>query len=591
MATIGQQLTTPEAGWKRYDDSDLHINFINTNNTALWTKYQEIDCWQGGNYTAGPTGTIGAKIRFRFNGTQLRIIARKGDTNWRYSSQIKITIDNEPFEIFSEYGSLLKQVIVYEKLNLLNGLHTVEIENLEDYAINLDAVDINETGYLLHPLLPEKTNLSELQVGDVISCEYVVTSTTLGSFQNLGKATKPLIPLLSSATPNGSFYFIHVGYDYLGRKKLIADRNIQHSISWDILNTAGLMVENNRLFSSGNIALGKTVTGEFNASYPGSNAVDGNSTTQALLIHGNTTQESTTTRQRSVTIDLVEPKQINEMVIYSGYGFTSFDIEVSDDNITFTKIYSGTMAINSNKRFTLPPYTAARYFSISNIKSDYSGSASLGLSEVELYEGEYYTLSMPTGGTSATDKDNDWDKIIVESTLGGIITAGDNNIWNWNGTIGSWTTSMGSTNTTRVRRGYNTGIGAFTNNIASSSATANTGFRPILLVEDNIIVKSLIKDSLGRYIGLNGGVFYNAGTTLTDEIFQTYGIINLNLINWVDLYTNYLPPFEIASYVQEVYTPSLIQIVDEKEYTVVGRVYEKQIEVNDLERIKNIQVG
>ena len=29
----------------------------------------------------------------------------------------------------------------------------------------------------------------------------------------------------------------------------------------------------------------------------------------------------------------------------------------------------------------------------------------------------------------------------------------------------------------------------------------------------------------------------------------------------------------------------------EKEYNVVGRVYEKEIEVNDLERIKNIQVG
>ena len=113
----------------------------------------------------------------------------------------------------------------------------------------------------------------------------------------------------------------------------------------------------------------------------------------------------------------------------------------------------------------------------------------------------------------------------------------------------------------------------------------------MLLVPDSIIIKSLIKDSLGRYIGLDGSVLHNAGTTPTDEIFQTYGVIDLNLINWTDLYSNFMPPFEIASYIQEVYTPSLTQIVNEKEYNVVGRVYEKEIEVNDLERIKNIQVG
>lgn len=586
MATIGQQLLQPESGWKRYDDS--HHCFYRL---GIWTYQTDSNHYGGGMWY---TNDLRGSLTIKFTGTKLRLIVNR---YFNKPANIPVKIDNENYGTFSCYGAQLGfQILGFEITNLTDGDHILYIESPADMAANnnwvVEAIDIDESGTILYPYLTEKTKISEMDIGDVISCEYIATANTLGSFQNLGKVTKPVIPLLSSNAPNGAFYWVMTGYDYLGRKKLVADRNIQHSISWDVLNTAGLMSGIKRIFSNGNIALGKTVTGEFSASYPGSNAVDGNSTTQALLIYGNTTQESTTARQRSITIDLIEPKQISEMVIYSGYGLTSFDIEVSDDNINFTKIYSDTMFANSNKRFVLPTYTASRYFSISNIKSDYSGSTDLGLSEIELYEGEYYELTIPTGGTSATDKDNDWDKIIVESTLNNTITAGDNNIWNWNGAIGSWTTSTGSTNSNRVRRGYNTGVGTFANTIASSSATANTGFRPMLLVPDNIIIiKSLIKDSLGRYIGLDGSVLYNAGTTPTDEIFQTYGVIDLNLINWIDLYSNFMPPFEITSYIQEAYIPSLTQTVNEKEYNVVGRVYEKEIEINDLERIKNIQVS
>ena len=235
-----------------------------------------------------------------------------------------------------------------------------------------------------------------MNVGDVISCQYVATSGTVGSFNNLGNVTKTGIPLASSASPDGSFYFIMTGYDYLGRKKLIADRNIQHSISWDTLNANGLITENKLLMSGDNLATGKTLFGDAHASYPLSNAIDNNVSTQWLMNH---TQGSTTARQRSITVDLAIPVQIKEFVIQSGYGLTSFDVEVSDDNLNFTKIHSDSMAINSNKRFKLPEYTAARYFSISNIKSTYAG-ASLGLSELQLFSGKYYSIGIPTGGLS-----------------------------------------------------------------------------------------------------------------------------------------------------------------------------------------------
>lgn len=582
MATIGQQLLQPESGWKRYDDSDLRILY-----TGTWTNQVEGNSYNG-NFKY--TSTNLSSCKFQFFGTQFRVIARVATAR---SSNIKILIDGIE-ENFSEYGTTaLSQVLVYEKLGLILSHHTVEIIHITTGETAIDAIDIDENGRLLHPILTEKTNVKELQIGDVISCEYIATANTLGSFQNLGKTTKPVIPPSSSNTPNGTFYWIMTGYDYLGRKKLVADRNIQHSISWDVLNTAGLMSGVKKVFSNDNIALGKTVLGEFHANYPAINAVDGNNSTQALLNYTNLNQGTTTSRQRSITIDLTESIRIQEFVIISVLGITSFDIEVSDDNINFTKIYSGTINTNTTKRFVLPEYTAARYFSVSNIQSSYSGTASLGFSEIELYEGEYYELTIPTGGTSATDKDNDWDKIIVESTLNNTITAGDNNIWNWNINTASWTSTTGTVAAQRIRRGYANAVAGHYDNTTSISSTASSfnGFRPMLLVPDNIVIKSLIKDSLGRYIGLDGSVLYNAGTTPTDEIFQTYGVVDLNLINWTELYSNFMPPFEIASYIQEIYTPSLTQIVNEKEYNVVGRVYEKEIEVNDLERIKNIQVG
>lgn len=85
-----------------------------------------------------------------------------------------------------------------------------------------------------------KTNLNDMVIGDKIIVQYAASSGVVGTFSNLGNSTATLIPTTSSATPNGSFYWIYVGNDFKGRKILVADRNIQHSISWDILNTAGI---------------------------------------------------------------------------------------------------------------------------------------------------------------------------------------------------------------------------------------------------------------------------------------------------------------------------------------------------------------
>jgi len=82
-----------------------------------------------------------------------------------------------------------------------------------------------------------RTRIEDMQVGDYIICEYQASSGSVGLFRNLGTSTAAEIPVTGEAAPNGSFYLVMVdkkpGYGWL----LIADRVIQHSISWNILNS------------------------------------------------------------------------------------------------------------------------------------------------------------------------------------------------------------------------------------------------------------------------------------------------------------------------------------------------------------------
>lgn len=89
--------------------------------------------------------------------------------------------------------------------------------------------------------LPLVQDIYSLSKGKAISCEYTVTTAgTVGVFNNLGKATKENLPDIPTSTPDGTFYLICVGFTPSGFPKLVADRNIQSGISWDVLSTAGV---------------------------------------------------------------------------------------------------------------------------------------------------------------------------------------------------------------------------------------------------------------------------------------------------------------------------------------------------------------
>jgi hypothetical protein len=111
------------------------------------------------------------------------------------------------------------------------------------------------------------------------------------------------------------------------------------------------------------------------------------------------------------------------------------------------------------------------------------------IADIGLYGGLYawnkYNVSwtksyirMPTGGISATDTANEWDSIVVNSTLGGNITAGDKAVWNWAAV--SWTSTV-STSGPNYRSSR--GGAAVTTYTANSTATTSSSFRPVLVVE------------------------------------------------------------------------------------------------------------
>lgn len=239
MATVGQQLTSPEAGWKRIDDTNANISY-STHATASTSAGVRL-CYNGTAHTM--SGLRTGKALFNFVGTKLRIISYMGDGI--NDSEFEVLIDGVAHKATTRNSINNYQMLSFEKTGLENKEHVVVVTKVPSGQMVFDAIDIDETGEIkpYNPWLNKtKNNIGSMQIGDRIAFEYTAqTSGAVGSFANLGAATKAEIPTVSSATPDGTAYFIHAGYDLRGRMKLVCDRSIQHSLSWDSINAAGLV--------------------------------------------------------------------------------------------------------------------------------------------------------------------------------------------------------------------------------------------------------------------------------------------------------------------------------------------------------------
>lgn len=144
-ATVGQQLTSPEDGWQRIDDNDNNILY----NGKGWSQQNRSPFYGGGRHISSHT-SLNDTVNFRFKGTKLRLISNNYPT---YSNDLYIIIDGVK-ESFSEVAtSLGYQILVYENSKLANIDHVVEIGKVSSgtYStdFNLDAIDIDDTGFLI----------------------------------------------------------------------------------------------------------------------------------------------------------------------------------------------------------------------------------------------------------------------------------------------------------------------------------------------------------------------------------------------------------------------------------------------------------
>lgn len=634
MASIGQQLNSPEAGWKRYTFTNTFIKF-----TGNWSNNANYDMI---------SPNRGDTVQFKFFGTKLRILVY----SWSNRSDMSISIDGgAPITFHGYLGVNQTNTLAFEQTGLTNGMHTVVITNLgtNTYA-TFTAVDIDSNGVLMH--LSEQTDVTKMKIGDRIRAEYtVLRQNTVGVLNNIGTSINDtFIPVSSSPTPQGAFFFIKVGTDILGRSILIADRNIQNNISWDTLNAVGIASGSGvPLQEISSIGLFNTVVYVDPVNGNDSNSGSSNSPVRTLnqaiqisnpggaviLLPGvhtiNTTygylHDLCTTKgltfigyglQTVIEVQrcptnyyqpagtsayfynlVIRPSSSfagdTRMIWYNTSGIEG-NFALRFTNVLFTKstngsypttwwfawTNSGTATPNvlfNNCSFATVPSaveyggtsTPLRYvncafgnsntfasgaasgcaFSVSfngsyhitsggsdSSQGVYSGAFSWATFAINVASSGKYTIRLLTGGISSSDTNDEWDTYIVNSTLNGTITPGDNNVWNWQYQY-SWASTVPSGYPGyRVIRGYSSA--AFRNDgvngSQSSAVNGNVGFRPVLVVVVPITTKYLIQD--GSYVKYySGGVWNTAGPTpVTQSYFDNYGMTDLTALTTATLF-------------------------------------------------------
>lgn len=515
--TIGDQLTTPESGWKRYD---AQFAFLKT--SGLWSSNSPANAY---NASLILSNVQNGSLKFLLQSTKLRIICATGSA---YTDQVTIKIDGvaETFSTVSASGTAY-QTLVYEKLALSDSVHTIEIINNKALAIYLDALDTDINARVYHP--DEVTNISDLVVGKRIRCHYQATSGVVGSFSGLGIETSDFIPAASSATPNGDFYWLMVE-DVNKKKVLVADRNVQSAIAWDTLNTAGIASGSGVPLTKQLVSIVPKMTSN-STPYGVASASSVYSTdAPAWKAFDKTTANVWLTTSQSwngswIRYDSPTPYIVESYVITGGASSMSTDapqgwrLEGSNNNGSTWKTLDTKTGVTGWSNNQVRSYTISNteaYSSYRIVITANGGGAYARTSEIDFlrYQTDEELVSgsirLLTGGVSSADSDNEWDKYIVNSTLNGMITAGDNGVWNWN-SGDFYTLTSTASSSSRVVRGKT--LAGWTS--VGSSNLSNSAFRPVLIIETPTSVRSLFK--------FDGG--YKKWVEGTPEIVNTQNII------------------------------------------------------------------
>ncbi|TQK62112.1 hypothetical protein FB479_106195 [Brevibacillus sp. AG162] len=511
MATVGQQLSAPEAGWKRYDDAGVFAY------SSGWETASTSNAWKG---SYKRTSTIGATVKFLFKGTKIRIVTIGWSNRFKDS---KLTIDGVDYNVDSSLSNQ-DQILVLEVLGLPNIVHQCVFTTGSNGSWgDWDAVDIDADGRLFHP--DEVTDSKDLSVGKRIRFNYLASPGIFGTL-SIGKELGEFLPVIpaSNNTANGDGYFIMLGTDHKGDKLLLADRNIQN-LSWDVMNNCGIASGSGLPitgmhtipFLSGysSSACAVSASTEYDqTSYNAWKAFDGSDITYW------TSTSATEITESILSIVYSTPTKITSYHLHAKYSPKRWVLEASNDGFTWDILHSGeeltswhdskkSFSFNNNKDYT-------RYRIKTLERHVWNGLYYNGFYSVQLFTApeQAMVLRLPTGGISASDKDNEWDKYIT-----------DDQIWN-NVNHGSWTSTTDQSNSkARVIRGYN-GLKNWTSG-STDLTTPGRGFRPVLLIE-SINNRFLILDGTEVKTYTSSGWETVGSTPPTDDMFLNKGMPDLS---------------------------------------------------------------
>lgn len=152
MASIGDQLTNPEYGWKRIDDRHEYIKYKN-----LTSQYPQSECWS--NTYSAIQADKDNEISIKFTGDRIRFIGSVNLPSYR-CSEIRAYIDDELVGTFTQQASSSKhQILLFERTNLSGSVHTVRFVGVTKAGeigtssqIVFDCVDISESGKIVQQL-------------------------------------------------------------------------------------------------------------------------------------------------------------------------------------------------------------------------------------------------------------------------------------------------------------------------------------------------------------------------------------------------------------------------------------------------------
>lgn len=552
VAQIGQQLVSPEPGWRRYDDSHSAIVYIGTN--WIFQTQTGTSALYNSTHHYSAQGKGDNEARFKFYGTKFRLISSTG-TNFADDMSVEIDGVTEKFSTKIPSATDQRQRLTYERKNLYLGVHEVRLASGTngDWRLDVDAIDIDSDGRLFHP--DEVSNVADLEVGKRIRCNYQSsTANTIGVFSGLGKETSDLIPTIGSiGTPNGDFYFIMVE-DWNGKLRLIADRNVQNLISWDTLNNDGFVSGiktyltlipqmTSDTHSLGTSFASGVYTGDY--TYSPWRVFDRDKKTNVY-----SSRWSTTGTSGFIGFNFTEKTLVNGYSLMtlsaSGNWITAmpkdWKFEGSEDTtdgkdgtwVTLDTQTSQTNWINLNyNRYFFNNDTKYKAYRL-NFTSNNGDASYTGFYEMEMYDTTSVSLKtrLLTGGVNPSDKDNEWDRYIVNSTLHGKVTAGDNNVWNYNGGA-SWTSTTntaGSANRTGRGASGNAGASGYNPTTYIAAATA-TGFRPFIEITILPMYRSLIKHN-DSFKKLSNNSWIAVSTTLPPEnTFINEGMGHLSVLD------------------------------------------------------------